>query len=202
MKLYFSPGACSLSPHIALREAGLSFELEQVSLATKKTATGEDFRSINPKGYVPALRLDSGELMTEGVAIVQYVADLVPAARLAPALGTVERYRLMEWLTFVSSEVHKSYSPLFNPKATPEWKELVKGTLAGRLAIVENQLAQTPYLMGDTFTVADAYLFTCLRWSGRVGVELSALPGVTGFVSRVTARPAVHAALQAEGLLK
>jgi glutathione S-transferase len=201
MKLYYSPGACSLSPHIVLREAGLSFDLEKVDLKTKKTDSGADFRLVNPNGYVPALVLDDGQILTEGPAIVQYVADLVPEKQLAPAAGTMARYRLAEWLNFISTELHKSFSPLFNPAASEDWKSAVKELLAARLTVVEKKLGQQPYLMGDTFIVADAYLFTVLSWGKWVGVDIGRWPRLVDYVTRIVARPAVAASLKAEGLI-
>lgn len=198
MKLYFSPGACSLSPHIVLRELGLEFELEQVDLATKKTKAGEDFLAVNPKGYVPALVLDDGQVLTEGPAIVQYLADLRPEAGLAPKWGTMERVRLQEWLTFIGTELHKSYSALFNKRAPAEYKEIMKEVIGKRIAFVAGALETKPFLMGDTFTVADAYLYTVLSWSRLVGIDHSPWPSVVAFLERVNARPAVQAARDAE----
>lgn len=200
MKLYYSPGACSLSPHIVLVEAGLPFEMEKVDLSAKKTEHGADYYAINPKGYVPALEMAEGGLLTEGPAIVQYLADRVPEKKLAPPNGTLERYRLQEWLNYISTELHKGFSPLFNPRASEEWKELTKERLVMRFTLAAERLAGRPYLMGETFTVADAYLFTILRWTGHSGVDLSGLPELAAYHDRVAARPAVQAALQAEGL--
>ena len=202
MKLYYKAGACSLSPHIVLREAGLNFELESVDLATKKTGSGGDYLSFNPKGYVPALLLDDGQLLTEGPAIVQYLADRAPEKQLAPAAGTMERYRLMEMLNFISTEMHKGFGALFNPKSPEEWKGVVKELLAKRIAVVAKQLEGRDYLMGAQFTVADAYLFTVLNWAGFVKVDLSPWPVIAAYMARVAARPAVQAALKAEGLIK
>jgi glutathione S-transferase len=202
IKLYFSPGACSMSPHIVLREAGLSFDLVQANLRTHQLADGSDYYAINPKGSVPVLELDNGQRLTEGPAIVQYIADQVPASNLAPAAGTLARYRLMEWLNFITSELHKGYSPLFNPATPDAYKAMARERLSGRLAWVDGQLAGQSYLMGDTFTVADAYLFTVANWSGLVGVETQQLANLTAFMGRVGARPAVQAVLKAEGLLK
>ena len=202
MKLYFSPGACSLSPHIALREAGLSFEMVKVDLSTKQTADGTDFKTINPKGYVPVLQLDDGKVLTEGPAIVQYIADQVPASKLAPVAGTLERYRLMEWLNYITSEMHKSFSPLFNPQASDELKAMVRDALAQRFDYLSTQLQGKTYLMGETFTVADGYLFTVLGWTVPTQIDLSKWPVLSAFVERIAARPAVRAAMQAEGLLK
>lgn len=202
MKLYFSPGACSLSPHIALREAGLEFELSRVDFATKKTRDGEDFMAVNPKGLVPTLRLDSGEILTEGPAIVQYIADLRPESGLAPAAGTMARVRLQEALNFISTELHKGFSPLFSKDCPDAWKEVVKTKLAAAFAEVDRTLAKQPYLTGDTFTVADGYLFTVANWTKYVGLSLETWPHVAAFVARTAERPAVHAALEAEGLLR
>lgn len=202
MKLYFSPGACSLSPHIVMREAGLTFETEKVSLSSKQTASGGDYRAINPKGYVPALQLDDGEVLTEGPAIVQYIADKNPQAQLAPANGSMERYRLIEWLNFISTELHKSFGALFKPNTPEEIKQAARDTIATRLEIVEKQLQGRDYLFGNQFSVADAYLFTVVGWAPHVKMDLGRWPGVQAFLQRVAARPAVRAAMLAEGLLK
>lgn len=201
MKLYYSPGACSLSPHIVAREAGLELTLEKVDLATKKTASGADFSAINPKGYVPALQLDDGRLLTEGPAIVQYLADLKPAAGLAPASGSWERYRLQEWLTYINSELHKSFSPLFNPATSAEARAERIAYLNKRLAVVESALAGKSYLLGEQFSVADAYLFTVTNWANFVKLDLSAFPNLLAFQNRVAARPGAKAAMVAEGLI-
>jgi glutathione S-transferase len=202
MKLYNSPGACSLSPHIVLLEAGLPFTLEKVDFKTKKTATGADFLTINSKGSVPALQLDDGRVLTEGPAIVQYLADQKPDSGLAPRAGTFERYQLMEILNFITSELHKTYSPLFNPKISADWKASVLLNLNKKLAWVAGYLGNKSYLMGNTFTVADAYLFAVLRWSAHVGVDLTPWPQLTAYQSRVAQRPKVEQALKEEGLLK
>lgn len=202
MKLYFSPGACSLSPHIVLREAGLAFDLEKVDLSEKRTAGGIDYKTINPKGYVPALQFDNGQVLTEGPAIVQYLADQVPGKQLAPAAGSLERYRLMEWLNFIASEVHKPLGSLFNPKTTEETRQAVQEKLALRLQVVEKQLENSDYLAGDQFTVADAYLFTILNWSYPLKFDLSRWPALQPYMERIKVRPAVQAALVAEGLIK
>lgn len=203
MKLYFSPGACSLSPHIVLREAGLQFDLEQVDLAAKKIkATGSNYREINPKGMVPVLQLDSGEVLTEGPAIVQYVADQKPESGLAPKPGTLERYRVMEWLNFVTAEVHKNFTPLFKPNTPDEYKQIARNNLAERFAFVDGKLAGKQYLMGDRFTVADAYLFTVSNWTSIHKIDLSQWPNLKAFAERVRARPQVQEALKAEGLIK
>ncbi|MDD5181044.1 MAG: glutathione transferase GstA [Gallionellaceae bacterium] len=201
MKLYYSPGACSLSPHIVLVESGLAFELEKVDLSAKKTGHGTDYWKVNPKGYVPALELDNGQVLTEGPAIVQYLADLVPQKKLAPAAGTLERYRLQEWLNFISTELHKGFSPLFNPKAPDDWKAVARELLGKRIGIVAKQLEGRSYLMGEVFTVADAYLFTVLSWARHVKLDLSPWPALPGYLDRVASRPAVHAALVEEGLI-
>ncbi|MBL8459154.1 MAG: glutathione transferase GstA [Zoogloea sp.] len=200
MKLYFSPGACSLSPHIVLREGGFDFSLEKVNLRTRQTASGADYSTINPKGYVPALDLGNGELLTEGPAIVQYLADQVPERRLAPPCGTLERARVQEWLTFIGTELHKSFSPLFNPAATDDTKEAARANLARRLPLAAQALETRPFLTGDTFTVADAYLFTVLTWSRLVKVDLSSWPSLGAYLERVGARASVQAAMEAEGL--
>jgi len=202
MKLYYSPGACSLSPHIALLEAGLPFEPVLVSTKSHKLRDGEDYYGINSKGYVPLLELDDGQRLSEGPAIVQYIADQAPASKLAPANGTFERYRLQEWLNFITSELHKGFSPLFNPAVPEESKAISRAKLIERFTWVDVQLAGKDYLMGDQFTVADGYLFTVANWGGHVGVDLSGLPTLAAYRARVAARPAVHAAMQAEGLIK
>jgi glutathione S-transferase len=201
MKLYFSPGACSLSPHIVLLEAGLDFTSERVDLRDKKTAGGEDYRAINPKGYVPALALDDGNLLTEGPAIVQYLADLAPAAGLLPPVGDVARYKVVAWLGYISSELHKNFSPLFNPAASEDMKAHARKMLALRLEHVAAQLAGREFLE-TRFSVADAYLFTVLGWADRVGVSLADWPVLGDYRARVAARPAVQQALRAEGLIK
>jgi len=200
LKLYIKSGACSLSPHIALAESGLAFSVEQVDLATKKTASGSDYRAINPKGSVPALVLDDGTLLTEGAVIVQYIADQAPQSGLAPAVGSFERYRLQEWLNFIATELHKGFGPLFNAKIPDEVKALAKATLALRFAVVAEALKERDYLLGN-FSVADGYLFTVLNWAGFVGFDLSPWPVLAAFQVRVAARPAVQATLKAEGLI-
>ena len=202
MKLYYSPGACSLSPHIVLREAGLSFDLVKKDLHSQTLEDGSDYRTINPKGYVPALVLDDGQVLTEGPAIVQYLADRVPGKKLAPPAGTLERVRLQEWLNYITSELHKTFSPLFNKQASEDWKAAARALLDRRIDYVAKALEGRNYLMGDTFTVADCYLFTVLNWAAWVKVDLSRWPGASEYLKRVAARPAVQAALQAEGLLK
>jgi glutathione S-transferase len=202
MQLFYSPGACSLAPHIVTREAGLPVELVKVDLGKKTTASGADYLGINAKGYVPALRLDDGQVLTEAAAILQYLADQKPGARLAPAFGTPERYRLIEWLTFVSSEIHKGLGALFNPKLTDEMKSVLKDKLAPRLAWLDRELAGRDYLMGKDYSVADPYAFTVLNWAGTLGVDLAPYANVRAFIGRVAARPAVQEALRAEGLLR
>jgi glutathione S-transferase len=200
LKLYYSPGACSLSPHIALRESGLQFELEQVDLKTKKTKSGEDYNKINPKGYVPALKLSDGYLLTEGPAITQWIADQKPGSHLAPANGTAERYKLQEWLTYIGTEIHKNFSPLFNPATPDETKNAVRGYLAKRFALVDDKLEGKDYLTGSQFTVADGYLFTVTNWANFVKFDLKDYPNLRAFQARVAARPKVQEALKAEGL--
>lgn len=202
MKLYYSPGACSLSPHIALREAGLPFTLAMASTKTKKLADGTDYLSVNPKGQVPLLELDDGQRLSEGPAIVQYIADQAPGKHLAPAWGTMERYRLIEWLNFITSELHKGFSPLFNAAMPEEAKALARTRLGEKLAWVDQQLEGRDHLMGGPFTVADAYLFTVAGWGKYVGVDISPLKNLTAYMARVASRPAVQEALRAEGLLK
>lgn len=203
MKLYYTPGACSLSPHIALREAGITPELILVDLKTKQAADGRDFLTINPKGYVPALETDKGEIVTEGVAIGQYITDIAaPTSTLAPKAGTMERIRLQEWLTFINSEVHKGFIPLFNENASQATKDYVIGNLKKRLGWTDEQLKDKTYLLGETFTVADAYLFTVVNWAGFVGLDISSFANLGAFMARVGQRPAVQAALKAEGLIK
>ena len=202
MKLYYSPGACSLSPHIALREAGLNFELGQVDLASKKTASGQDYLEINPAGYVPCLQLDDGRMLSEGPAILQYVADQVPGKHLAPANGSFERYHLQQWLNFISAELHKNFSPLFNPATSDDWKNAVRKTLNSRLGQVARHLQRGPYLLGDQLSVADIYLFVVVGWSAHVNLDISPWPALQAFMGRVGGREAVQAALRAEGLIK
>lgn len=201
MKLYFSPGSCSLASHIVLQELGLSFTTERVDLRTKKTAQTE-FSKINPKGYVPTLQLDTGEILTEGAAILQYLGDQRPELKLVPASGTLERYRLQEWLNFVATEIHKGFSPLWNDAVSDEMKMLARERLFTRFDYLSNQLKQNQFLMGDHYTVADAYLFTVLSWSEPLKIDLSRWPTLRSYVERVRVRPSVQAALKAEGLLK
>jgi glutathione S-transferase len=201
MKLYFSPGACSLSPHIVLHEAGLAHTSEKVDLRTKQTAGGADFRSINPKGYVPALETDSGAILTEGPAIVQYLADLAPDKSLAPAQGTMERYQMISWLNFIATEIHKNYSPLFNPASSDEQKTNSLANLQHRYKHVNSTLDGRDYLGGEGFSVADVYLFVVTNWAGRVKLDLSAFPHLLAFQQRIASRPAVQQAMRAEGLI-
>ncbi|MEV8519316.1 glutathione transferase GstA [Dyella marensis] len=202
MKLYYAAGACSLSPHIVALEAGIPVELEKVDTKAKRTASDQDYWLINPKGYVPALALDDGELLTEGPAIVQYLADLKPESGLAPANGTTARYRLQEMLGYINSELHKSYSPLFKPETPDTVREERKEYLRKRYRLLEERLAQHPWLVGDRFTVADAYLFTVTNWARHVALDLSEFPALLDFQKRVAERPAVQTALEAEGLKK
>lgn len=195
MKLYFSPGACSLSPHIALLEAGLPFTLEMASTKTHQLKDGTDFYTINPLGYVPVLELDNGQRLREGPAIVQYIADQAPASKLAPANGTFERYQLQEWLGFIGTEVHKGFSPLFNPNMPDTVKDMARVQVLKRLTWVDSQLAGKDFLMGANFTVADGYLFTVCGWSGFVGVDISGLPNLAKYLQRVGARPSVQKAI-------
>jgi glutathione S-transferase len=202
MKLYYVPGTCSLAPHIALREAGLPFSLDKMNRETRVTESGENYLLANPKGSVPALRLDNNEVLTEVGVILLYVADQVPQSGLAPVAGSMARYRLMEWLSYISSDIHKQIGPFFNPKMPPEWRDNQIQVLARRLPIVADRLRQEPYLMGDRLTVADCYLYAVLRWCDRFKIDLSAWPSLRDFMTRMAARPAVHAALEAEGLLQ
>ena len=201
MKLYFSPGACSLSPHIALRETGQPFDLVQVDTKTKKTKAGDDFLAVNPKGMVPVLVLDSGEVLTEGPAIVQYIADRTPSA-LIPAAGNAERYRVLEWLNYITSEIHKAFTPLFKPDTPDEYKTISKDNLGTRFGYLDGKLTGKTFLTGDNFTVADAYLFTVVNWSKFQDIDVAQWPNLKAFMDRVAARPKVREAMQAEGLLK
>jgi glutathione S-transferase len=202
MKLYYAPGACSLASHISLHETGLPFEIDQFHPSTGKTAGGEDFKQVNPKGYVPTIRLDDGRILTEGGAVLQYIADQNPSSGLAPKAGTMERYRLQEWLTFIGTEIHKTFSPLFSKTVSPDVKTRAFDLLTSRLGYVEVQLANTPYLLGERFTVADAYMFVVVRWSDRVGFDLAQFPRIREYLARISARPAVLAAMKAEGLIQ
>src|ERR1700749_2249531 len=202
MKLYYSPGACSLSPHIALHEAGLAHELVRVDLKAKKTETGDDYTKINPKGQVPALQLDNGELVTESPVIVQMIADKAQAKNLAPAVGSAERYKLQEWLNFITTELHKNFSPLFQPVIPDDVKNFFRDRLMSKFKYIDARLAGHDYLMGKQFTVADGYLYTMLRWADAHKFDLSGLKNLTAFKERVHARPKVQEALTKEGLMK
>ena len=202
MKLYYSPGACSLSAHIALQEAGLAFTPMLASTKSHKLQDGTDFYSINPLGYVPVLELDDGTRLREGPAIVQYIADQVPLKMLAPQNGTLQRYRLQEWLSFIGTELHKGFSPLFNPATSEEYTAIARERLQQRLQWVDNQLAGKQYLMGDQFTVADGYLFTVTNWTKPTNLDIAGLSHLVAYRERVAARPAVQAAMKAEGLVK
>ncbi len=201
MKLYYAPGVCSLSPHIVLEEAGLKHGLVKTDIRAKTVDGGGDYKKTNPLGYVPALELDDGTILTEGPAIVQYIADKVPDKHLAPANGTVERYKMQSWLNFVSSELHKGFSPLFNPAMPEEAKTIAKERLLARLDHVNKHLAGRDYLMGASFSLPDAYLFTVLRWTVPTKIDLAPYPNLQGFMKRMEARPAVKAAMKAEGLI-
>lgn len=202
MKLYYSPGACSLSPHIALLEAGLPYDLVKVDVRAKKLENGDDFLQVNPKGQVPVLELDSGEFVTEGPVIVQMIADQAAAKNLAPARDSAERYKLLEWLNFITTELHKNFSPLFQPVIPDEVKAFFKDRLMGKFKYADSKLAGQDYLMGKQFTVADGYLFVMLKWAERTGMDLSALKNLMAFKDRVAARPKVQEALTKEGLMK
>ena len=202
MKLYYSPGACSLASHIALEEAKLPYQTVRVDLATKKTADGGDYLAVNEKGYVPTLVLDDGGVLTENAVVLQYIADQNPGTDLAPEHGTFDRYRLLEWLNFLSTEIHKAFGPLWNPKTLDEVKDTARRNLGKRFAYVEKRLASTPYLMGDTFGIADAYLFAMLNWCHRLGVDLTPFPALRKFQATIATRPAVVRAMRDEGLLK
>ncbi|MBU1364143.1 MAG: glutathione transferase GstA [Gammaproteobacteria bacterium] len=201
MKLYYATGACSLSPHIVLSELGLPYELVRVELSTHLTADGRDYTAINPKGYVPAVELDDGQLLTEGPAIVQYLADQKPAAGLLPPAGTLERARVQEWLTFIGTELHRNFTPLFNPKASADWKAAATANIERRFGFVEKALAGRDYLTGGSFCVADAYLFTVVNWTKFVKIDLAPWPTLAAFHQRVMARAAVQKALREEGLI-
>jgi len=202
MKLYYTPGACSLSPHIALLEAGLPYDLVKVDLRAKKLENGDDFLKVNPKGQVPVLALDSGELVTEGPVIIQMIADKAAGTNLAPARDSAERYKLLEWLNFITTELHKSFGPMFSPVLADEAKAFFKDRVMGKFKYVESQLAGRDYLMGSQFTVADGYLFTMLSWADRMKFDLSEMPNLLAYKARVGARPKVQEALTKEGLLK
>lgn len=202
MKLYYSPAACSLAPHIVLKELGAKFEAEKVDLASKKTAAGGDFTKVNPLGYVPAVTLDDGQTLTEASVIVQYLADQKPEAGLAPRNGTMERVRMQEWLNFIAGELHKGIGQLFNPKMPDDYKAVVKDKLQSRFAHLEKHFAKQPYLLGQNYSVADAYAFTILNWTNFTKVSLDAYPNVKAYMGRVASRPKVQEALKAEGLVK
>ena len=202
MKLYYSPGACSLSPHIVLEEAGLPHTTVMTSTKTHKLQDGSDFYAINPRGYVPVLEFDDGARLTEGPAIVQWIADQVPDRKLVPAAGTMERYRAQEWLNIIGTELHKGYSPLFNPATPEEYKTMAKAKLTDRYTWFDAQLEGKDYLMGDAFSVPDAYLFTVTNWAKPTGLDISSFKNVAAFMKRMSERPAVQAAMKAEGLLK
>lgn len=202
MKLYYFPGACSIAPHIVAREAGIPLELEKVDLGSKRTATGEDYLAVNPKGYVPALRLDDGSVLTEVSALVLYLADRAPGSGLVPPAGSMERYRVLEWIGYVSTEIHKGFGPLWNAKLAPEARAAAVAALAHRLDLVEKTLAKQPFLTGERFTVADAYLFAVASWAPWVKLDMAPWPKLRDFVARVGARPKVQEALVAEGLVE
>lgn len=202
MKLYYAPGACSLSPHIVMREAGLAPELVKVDLKAKKIDGGGDFYQVNPKGYVPALQLDNGSVLTEGPAIVQFLADQAPGARLIPDAGTFERYKVQEWLNFISTEIHKQFSPLFNPQLAEDARKAQVDRISTRLDWVEKELSARPFIAGPAFSVADAYLFTVLNWTRPTRIDLAKWPSLQAYQKRIAERPAVQAAMRAEGLIK
>ena len=201
MKLYYAPGACSLATHITLREAGLSFDLERVDLGSKRTQSGEDFTKINPKGYVPLLKLDNGESLTESAVLLQYVADQKPESQLAPKLGSMERYHLMEWLNFISTELHKTLGALFNATITPECKQYQITRFGERCDFLTGELGNKPYLVGDQFTIADAYLFTILGWTDPLKVNMGKWPALIDYRQGIAARPQVAEAMKMEGLM-
>lgn len=202
MKLYYVPGACSLAAHIALHETGLQFEIDRLNIPSKTTSGGEDFMQINPKGYVPALKLDDGSVLTEGAAILQYIADQKPSSALAPVAGSMERYRLQEWLNFIGTEIHKTFVPLFNKTASEGVKNHARNLLVKRLGYVETQLAGKSYLLGGGFTVADAYMFVAVSWSVHVNFDLDQFPRIREYMGRIAVRPSVVAAMKAEGLIQ
>jgi glutathione S-transferase len=205
MKLYYAPGTCSLSPHIVAREAGIPIDLVRVDISAQphRTENGRDYAGVNPKGYVPALELDDGHLLTEGAAIVQYLADLAPASGLAPAAGTLERYRLQEWLTFISAELHKMYSPwLFHPEHGEQARRAARARIIDKLALLEKHLSTHDYLLGRSFTAADAYAFAIISWSRLTQIELTPFPALKRYMDRIAARPKVQEAMRAEGLLQ
>jgi glutathione S-transferase len=201
MKLYYLPGACSLAPHIVLRETGTAVTLAKVDRNTKQTDTGENFLEVNPKGYVPAIALDDGTVITEAQVVLQYLADQTPDSGVAPAAGTLDHYKLQEWLGFISTELHKNMGSFFNPKQTPEWRETVAGLLGKRLDYVTTQLEGKDFILGNAFTVADAYLFTVLNWSGKAKFDLGPWPVLVAYHKRLSERPSVQQAMKEEGLL-
>lgn len=201
MKLYYSKGACSLASNISLREAGIDFDLIHVNLGTHTTESGEDYYTINPKGYVPALKLEDNTLLTEGVAILEYIADRNKETKLAPEHGTMERYHLVEWLTYISSEIHKNFSPLFDPTITEEARTTQISRLMKRIPLIEETLSKNTFLTGDTFTIADAYIYTVLRWNVYLKVDISIYPNILKFMEKVTSRRSVQEALTSEGLI-
>ena len=200
MKLFYSPGACSMAPHIVSREAGINLDLVKVDIPNKKTEGGDDYWKVNFKGYVPALQLDNGEVLTEVGVICQYLSDQKPDSGLAPKAGTMERYRLMEWLNFVAAEMHKQFGALFNPKYTPEMREVQMGVIGRRLKPLEEKLAGKQYLMGDKFSAADAYAFTILNWSKGLKIDLSPWPNIKAYYERLGKRPKIQETMKAEGL--
>lgn len=202
MKLYYLKGACSLASYISLTEAGVKFEAVEVDHKTHKTRSGEDLNAVNSKGYVPVLGLDNGQILTENVAVLNYIADLNPAAKLAPPAGTLERYRLIEWLAYINSELHKNFGPLFDPSTSEDIKAFARGNLKKRLGWIDTALGSKSYLMGSEFTVADAYLYVVLTWASHVGLDLAQWPALKRHNERVAARPHVIAARKAEGLEK
>lgn len=202
MKLYYSPGACSLAPHIVLREAGCNFEIERVDIPAKKTASGADYWEINPKGYVPALKLDDGDVLTEVAVILQYIADQNQAANLAPRFGSIQRYHLLEWLNFIATEVHKQIGALFNPKMTPEMKVVQVGVIERRMNALDKMLAGRQFLMGDAFSIADAYLFNIMLWAKKHEIDIAKWPNISAVNARVGERAQVIEAMKAEGLIK
>lgn len=202
MKLYFSPGACSLGPHIALMEAGFKFEAKRVDLKTKEIAGGGDFYKINLKGYVPTLELDNGEIISEGAVILQYIADQKPEKNLIPKFGTFERYRAQEWLNYIATEVHKGFSPLWHPKFSEETKKIASEALFKKFDFLDNRFKNNSYLLGEQFSVADAYLFNVVSWTNFLKMDISQFKNLSAFMKRISERPAVREAMIAEGLIK
>ncbi len=201
MKLYYTPGACSQAPHIVLREAQLTFDLVKTDIRTKQTEDGRNYREINPKGAVPALELDDGAVLTENAAILQYAGELAPRSGLLPPLGDFDRYRVLEWLNYTATEVHKGFGPLWNPSSSDESKEAARTLLGGKFDFLQQQIGNGPYLLGERFTLPDAYLFVVLNWTSMHQIDLSRWPGLIAFVKRVAERPSVQATLRAEGLV-